>query len=153
MEATVLSFLVIIPAPDGFKNRNENPIAYPITTRELKIKSTRVPYVHDSVRIFCRHPDDVDLWTAGLMERPISRNAFVGPTFACILGRQFRGLKYGDRFFYTHGPTEKGRRAHLSDGLSSSKTNAPNVYLLPLQKFREEPRRTRDMYHSATAYI
>ncbi|CAN7945038.1 unnamed protein product, partial [Ixodes hexagonus] len=48
------------------------------------------------------HPDDVDLWTAGLMEYPAESRALVGPTFACILGRQFRSLKYGDRYFYTH---------------------------------------------------
>ncbi|KAM7294484.1 chorion peroxidase-like [Ixodes scapularis] len=54
------------------------------------------------------HPDDVDLWTAGLMEYPAESRALVGPTFACIIGRQFRSLKYGDRYFYTHdkGPND-----------------------------------------------
>ncbi|KAM7309431.1 chorion peroxidase [Ixodes scapularis] len=51
-----------------------------------------------------KHPDDVDLWAAGLMEYPAGPGALVGPTFACILGRQFRSLKFADRFFYTHGP-------------------------------------------------
>ncbi|XP_040075497.2 chorion peroxidase-like [Ixodes scapularis] len=59
------------------------------------------------------HPDDVDLWTAGLMEYPAESRALVGPTFACIIGRQFRSLKYGDRYFYTH---DKGPNVNpLSD--------------------------------------
>ncbi|XP_065302561.1 salivary peroxidase/catechol oxidase-like [Dermacentor albipictus] len=48
-------------------------------------------------------PDDVDLWVGGLMERPANPDALVGPTFACIIARQFRGLQEGDRFFYSHG--------------------------------------------------
>lgn len=49
------------------------------------------------------HPDDVDLWVGGLMERPVQPGALVGPTFACIIGRQFRSFEEGDRFFYSHG--------------------------------------------------
>ena len=30
-------------------------------------------------------------------------DASVGPTFACILGIQYYHLKFGDRFFYSHG--------------------------------------------------
>lgn len=51
------------------------------------------------------HPEDVDLWVGGLMERPVQPGALVGPTFACIIGRQFRAFQEGDRFFYSHaGP-------------------------------------------------
>ena len=45
------------------------------------------------------HPDDIDLYT-GAMSEMKDGNALVGPTFACILGRQFRELKRGDRFWY-----------------------------------------------------
>ena len=48
------------------------------------------------------HPNDVEPFPGGLAERTLDDDAVVGPTFACILGRQFKRLRYGDRFFFTH---------------------------------------------------
>lgn len=45
------------------------------------------------------HPEDVDLIIGGLTEISIE-GAILGPTFVCIIGRQFRELKFGDRFWY-----------------------------------------------------
>ncbi|XP_026292684.2 uncharacterized protein LOC113217054 [Frankliniella occidentalis] len=42
---------------------------------------------------------DVDLLPAALSERPVA-GALVGPTLACLLGRQFHYLRRGDRFWY-----------------------------------------------------
>ncbi|KAK3096155.1 hypothetical protein FSP39_023817 [Pinctada imbricata] len=48
---------------------------------------------------FSRHPEDVDLFTGGLSERTLPGSA-IGPTFSCIIARQFHNLKVGDRFWY-----------------------------------------------------
>ncbi|XP_005111772.2 peroxidase-like protein 3 [Aplysia californica] len=43
--------------------------------------------------------EDIDLYSAGISERPAPR-VHVGPLYVCLLGRTFRELKYGDRFWY-----------------------------------------------------
>ena len=45
------------------------------------------------------HPDDVDLFVGGILEIP-QPDHVLGDTFSCILGRQFKRLRVGDRFWY-----------------------------------------------------
>ena len=49
--------------------------------------------------------EEVDLFVGGLAEAP-SSGAIVGPTFACIIGDQFKLLMDGDRYFYRHNRGE-----------------------------------------------
>lgn len=44
-----------------------------------------------------KHPDNIDVYTGGLVERllPGSRT---GPLFACLIGRQMKVLRDGDRY-------------------------------------------------------
>ena len=46
--------------------------------------------------------DDVDVFAASVCEDNVA-GGMVGPTFACILGRQFRNSKVGDRFWHENG--------------------------------------------------
>ncbi|KAL5020228.1 hypothetical protein ScPMuIL_003120 [Solemya velum] len=42
---------------------------------------------------------DIDLYTGGVSEKPVPGSK-LGPTFNCLVAKQFQRLKYGDRFFY-----------------------------------------------------
>ena len=53
-------------------------------------------------------PDQIDGFTGGLAETAPS-DGKVGPLFSCIIGRQFKRLREGDRFFFTHGPGNKAQ--------------------------------------------
>ena len=56
--------------------------------------------------------DDVDLYIAGLAETPVP-GGLLGPTFTCILSRQFRDIKNGDRLWHENG----GRNRVFTSGI------------------------------------
>ncbi|XP_053316420.1 thyroid peroxidase [Spea bombifrons] len=45
------------------------------------------------------HPDNIDVWLAGLAE-DLLPGARTGPLFACIIGKQMKALREGDRLWY-----------------------------------------------------
>lgn len=59
-------------------------------------------------------PLDVELFPGGMSETPLP-GGLVGPTFGCIIGRQFRALKQGDRYFFTHRNVARPVRLCPSD--------------------------------------
>lgn len=57
--------------------------------------------VNNYARLY-KGPEDVDLWSAAVNEKPLP-GSMVGPTFACIIAKQFRNLRKGDRYWYENG--------------------------------------------------
>ena len=56
--------------------------------------------------------EDIDPFTGGVAEEPVP-GGVVGPTFACLISKQFANIKEGDRLFFTH------QQDGLPAGLSS----------------------------------
>ena len=56
---------------------------------------------------------DIDLFAGGISENTLE-DGIVGPTFACIIGHQFRDARRGDRFWHEN-PTPIGT---FSKGMS-----------------------------------
>lgn len=55
-----------------------------------------------------KSPDEIDVYPAGLSETPLP-GAILGPTMTFFVAEQFRMLKDGDRFFFTHTKGENAR--------------------------------------------
>jgi len=73
------------------------------------------PPVIERLRRTYAHVDDIDLFTGGLSETPL-HGGLVGPTFACIIGIQFRNLRKCDRFWYEgDNPLTRFTEAQLSE--------------------------------------
>ncbi|XP_047467261.1 thyroid peroxidase [Mugil cephalus] len=46
-----------------------------------------------------KHPDNIDVWLGGLAEYLLPRSR-TGPLFACLIGKQMKALRDGDRFWW-----------------------------------------------------
>ena len=67
---------------------------------------------------------DIDVFTGAMSEKSVS-GGLVGATIACVLGKQFKNLMSGDRFFFTHpsdgNSNEKGLPSDLRNYVSNRK--------------------------------
>ncbi|XP_008203085.1 myeloperoxidase [Nasonia vitripennis] len=94
-----------------------------------------VPEVAAKFRDVYAAVEDIDLFSAGLAEKPVA-DGLVGPTFACIIAQQFRSLRKGDRFWYENPFLESGfspeqlqqiRRTTLAQILCRTLDNIDNI--------------------------
>ncbi|CAK8689140.1 unnamed protein product [Clavelina lepadiformis] len=55
--------------------------------------------IRDKLEELYGHPGNIDIWMAGLAE-DLEDGSRLGPTFTCLLSRQFKFLRNGDKFYY-----------------------------------------------------
>ncbi|GFO37824.1 peroxidase-like protein [Plakobranchus ocellatus] len=94
----------------------------------------------DFLNVF-NHIDDIDLFSGALSETHVL-GGVVGPTFACIIAKQFRDLKYGDRFWFENPQsatrfTEAQLRAVKSVSMASILCAVSGISSVPWHAFRK----------------
>ncbi|KAI6210404.1 hypothetical protein M3Y96_00324500 [Aphelenchoides besseyi] len=55
--------------------------------------------VRQNLETLYKDVDQIDMYVGSLLEDPLP-DALVGPTLGCVIGKQFRALRDGDRFYY-----------------------------------------------------
>ncbi|XP_039766081.1 thyroid peroxidase [Ornithorhynchus anatinus] len=84
-----------------------------------------------------KHPDNIDVWLGGLVENFLP-GARTGPLFACIVGRQMKALREGDRFWWENNDvfTDAQRRELGKHSLSRVICDNTGLDKVPGDAFR-----------------
>jgi hypothetical protein len=65
----------------------------------MKLVTYFINEIYNCLPFYFRCPEDIDLFTGHLSERRAA-GSILGPTGQCILAKQFKRLRDGDRFFF-----------------------------------------------------
>ncbi|XP_060115618.1 myeloperoxidase-like [Heteronotia binoei] len=82
-------------------------------------------------------PDNIDIWI-GAMAEPFVPNGRVGPLLACLIGKQFRNTRDGDRFWWENPGVFTPQQRHVVSGLSLSRIICDNTHIkeVPMDIFK-----------------
>ncbi|KAG7156940.1 Peroxidasin-like 2 [Homarus americanus] len=87
-----------------------------------------------------RSVDDIDLWSAGVSERPLP-GSLLGPIFSCIIATQMQRLRQGDRYWYelpgqpssfTLAQLESLRKVRLARLICDNADNIETLQVYPM---------------------
>uniref|UniRef100_A0A914H5P7 peroxidase n=1 Tax=Globodera rostochiensis TaxID=31243 RepID=A0A914H5P7_GLORO len=65
--------------------------------------------VRENLRILYKRVELIDMYVGCILEDPVE-DGMIGPTLACIIGKQFKALRDGDRFFYENQKMMSGEQ-------------------------------------------
>ncbi|XP_008059813.1 thyroid peroxidase isoform X2 [Carlito syrichta] len=93
--------------------------------------------VVDRIVDLYKHPDNIDVWLGGLAEDFLP-GARTGPLFACIIGKQMKALRDGDRFWWENRPVFTDAQRHELKRHSLSRVICDNTGLtqVPVDAFQ-----------------
>nr|AIY27455.1 thyroid peroxidase [Fukomys anselli] len=93
--------------------------------------------VVDRILALYKHADNIDVWLGGLAEDFLP-GARTGPLFACIIGRQMKALRDGDRFWWENSRvfTEAQRQELEKHSLSRVVCDNSGLTHVPRDAFR-----------------
>uniref|UniRef100_A0A182QQU6 Uncharacterized protein n=1 Tax=Anopheles farauti TaxID=69004 RepID=A0A182QQU6_9DIPT len=100
------------------------------------------PAVRAKLKELYGHPGNIDLWVGGILEDQLP-GAKMGPLFTCILVRQFRALRDGDRFWYENEVFKPEQLAQIKratlgrvicDNGDNITTVTEDVFILPAKQ-------------------
>ncbi|KAM6149578.1 thyroid peroxidase [Erethizon dorsatum] len=93
--------------------------------------------VVDRIMALYRHVDNIDVWLGGLVE-DLLPGARTGPLFACIIGKQMKALRDGDRLWWENSPvfTEAQRQQLGKHSLSRVVCDNSGLTHVPRDAFR-----------------
>nr|XP_056720951.1 myeloperoxidase-like [Euleptes europaea] len=82
-------------------------------------------------------PDNIDIWIGALAE-PFVPNGRVGPLLACLIGKQFRNMRDGDRFWWENPGVFTPWQRRTVSGVSLSRMICDNTRIgeVPMDIFK-----------------
>lgn len=90
------------------------------------LKKVMLPGATSNFHNLYTDPYNIELFPAGISERP-SGNLPIGPTFACIIRKQFEALRAGDRFFYENAGVFTSSQLHQIKKVTLSRILCNNL--------------------------
>uniref|UniRef100_A0A8C9NCJ5 Thyroid peroxidase n=1 Tax=Serinus canaria TaxID=9135 RepID=A0A8C9NCJ5_SERCA len=97
---------------------------------------TTNPNVTEKIMELYHNPNNIDVWLGGLMEDFLP-GARTGPLFACIIGKQMKALRDGDRFWWENDVfTEAQKQELIKHSLSRVICDNTGISEVPADAFQ-----------------